>query len=252
MPSFSKHVDAAKDCGSHDLSVETATIDEIDDCRYAGLNNKDTQCAVISAVQAQNAVPPLRELALSHDCISPVPCQLSFNTLVERVHNQQPFTMVASSSKGTRATLERVAKAKAPSIVRYDNEEVYRLTKKIKFDLLKVSATVQVDLAELVVSLFTSFCEVGYERLLKLAGYRSLRINRCLTCEEEWTKVETCPVLHLYVERNDGNASTTLEEVFRCAAKPGSCGSNVMTRSVAGYMCHRVAFPAAQPHKCLF
>ena len=69
----------------------------------------------------------------------------------------QPFTILPSSSKGTRPTLERGAKAKAPAIVRYDNEEVYRLTKQIKLDLLKVEATVQVDLAELVEYLFSSF-----------------------------------------------------------------------------------------------
>ena len=38
----------------------------------------------------------------------------------------------------------------------------------------------QLDLVELVEYLFSSFCEVGRERLLKLAGYRSLLINRCL------------------------------------------------------------------------
>ena len=125
IPSLYTHVikDESKDDGG---PVEITTIEEDNEYLFAGLHNADTQCAVIAMVQAQNAVPPLREVTLAHNCSSPESCQASFIKLVQRVKNQEALTSSASATRPERASLSR--KAKGRSNVQNDNQAVARLT----------------------------------------------------------------------------------------------------------------------------
>ena len=110
IPSLSKHVLASKDESKGGGGrVEMTKIKEENDCLFAGLHNADTQCAVITIVQAQNAVPPLRDVTLTHQCESPETCQnSSFIELVRRANTQQPLTSQAPL-KRKRDSLQRVA-----------------------------------------------------------------------------------------------------------------------------------------------
>ena len=240
IPSLYTHVfkDESKDDG---LMVEMTTIEEDNDYLFAGLHNADTQCAVIAMVQAQNAVPPLREVTLTHNCSSPASCQASFIELVTRVKNQKALTPSASGPRPERTSLTR--KAKGRSNVQCDNDAVARLTKQIKIKMFFDEAALrglseaeaktkksavekeQVDVSELVSKVFSGFCKEGSSRLQELTRYHSLQMNRCLTCEVEWSRTIAYQdvVVPVYLQDNYGNEAGTIDEAFEFSAKPTFC-----------------------------
>jgi len=124
--------------------------------------------------------------------------------------------------------------------VQCDNDAVARLTKQIKIKMFldeaalrglseteaktKKSAVVkeQVDVSELVGKVFSGFCKEGSSRLQELTRYHSLQMNRCLTCEVEWSRTTAYHdvVLPVYLQDKYGNEAGTIEEAFEFSAKP--------------------------------
>jgi hypothetical protein len=239
IPSLSKHLAASKDeSKGGGGSVEMTTIKEDDNCLFAGLHNADTQCAVIAMVQAQNAVAPLRDVTLTHQCESPETCQKSFIGLVRRVNTQQPLTSPAPV-KRQRGSLARSAKARSLTSVQCDNAAVADLTKSIKVamylgaevwqqleekDAKKKKRKVekeQVDVGELLGKVFSGFCAEGKSQLQRLTAYHSLQINYCLKCKGEWsTKSVSEDAVPLVLNDDWGNEAKTIHEAFNFSAKP--------------------------------
>ena len=238
IPSLSKHVVASKDESKGGGGrVEMTKIKEENDCLFAGLHNADTQCAVITIVQAQNAVPPLRDVTLTHQCESPETCQTSsFIELVRRANTQQPLTS-QEPLKRKRVSLQRVAKAR--SSVESDNTAVAILTKSIKVaayldeevlqqlkekDAKKKKREVekeQVDVGELLGKVFSGFCAEGKSQLKRLTAYHSLQINCCLKCKGEWsTKSLFQDAVPVVLNDDWGNEAKTIHEAFNFSAKP--------------------------------
>ena len=240
IPSLSKHVLASKDESKGGGGrVEMTKIKEENDCLFAGLHNADTQCAVITIVQAQNAVPPLRDVTLTHQCESPETCQnSSFIELVRRANTQQPLTSQAPL-KQKRVSLQRVAKARSSVVQEWDNTAVAVLTKNIKVavyldeevlqqlekkDAKKKRREVekeQVDVGELLGKVFSGFCAEGKSQLRRLTAYHSLQMNYCLKCNGEWsTKSVSEDAVPLVLNDDWGNEAKTIHEAFHFSAKP--------------------------------